>query len=586
MIKRGLLIWPYIQRKPVTDTRTQQMFVTSRFPLGIGYVASYLERELDMEIGLFDCVAEQPNGIMIDGMIRWGCDDETIKRRIEEFAPDFVGVSQMFSYLEKPVRNIFSIAKEINPNIINVWGGTHPTIAPNECLEFDDVDYLILGEGEAPIKSLIKTLNEDGDISTLKSLGYKGENGEIYVNNQREWIQNLDEHVLPAREKVNFATYLGANKEANIVTSRGCPFACTFCTAPAFYQKRFNGRSPELVVDEIEHLHKDHGVQKFIIQDENISFQMDRIESIADEIIRRKLKIKWYPEAGILIARLTPRIIGKLAQSGIMAINLPVESGDQSILKKMAKPLKLSKVMPLVEACREHHVRVRSFLLLGMPGETDEQREMTREFAHSVGFDWNYLSLLQPLPGTVIYEELKAAGAELKVDEVERFIVPPKHGMGYSGEEILQTRHDFNIFLNFENNYNLTKGNLSVALIDFEDIANRYPNVAHIHHYLGLAKYKNMDLKGALMAFIKSAEMGESYPAPEGPVLNTLDWIAALKHSLTASENMASYLERHVETSLAYRHGHIDINNVYAGTTVDMGYKVASLEEMHGASLV
>ncbi|MDC1213983.1 B12-binding domain-containing radical SAM protein [Rhodospirillales bacterium] len=562
------------------------MFVSNRFPLGIGYIASYLERELDMEIGLFDCVAEQPNGILIDGMIRWGCDDQAIKRKIEEFAPDFVGVSQMFSYLDKPVRNIFSIAKETNPNIINIWGGTHPTIAPNECLEFDDVDYLILGEGEAPIKSLIKTLNEDGDISTLKSLGYKDENGEIFVNNQREWIQNLDEHVLPARDKVNFASYLGANKEANIVTSRGCPFSCTFCTAPAFYQKRYNGRSPELVVDEIEHLHKDHGVQKFIIQDENISFQMDRIEGIADEIIRRKLDIKWYAEAGTLIARLNPKLIEKMAKSGIMAINLPVESGDQSVLKKMAKPLKLSKVMPIVEACREHHVRVRSFLLLGMPGETGEQREMTKDFAHSVGFDWNYLSLLQPLPGTEVFEELKAAGTEFKIDEVERFIVPPKHGMGYTGEELLQTRHNFNIFLNFENNFNLLKGNLSVALTDFEDIANRYPNVAHIHHYLGLARYKNMDLTGALTSFLKAVETAKAYPTSEGPTLNASDWIDALKYSLSVSENMSSYLERHVETSLDYKYGHIDANSVFSASTVEMGYKVASLEEMHGASLV
>lgn len=586
MIKKGLLIWPYIQRKPVKDTRTQQMFVTSRFPLGIGYVASYLERELDIDISIFDCVAEQPNGVLIDEMIRWGCDDQSIERRIEEFAPDFVGVSQMFSYLDKPVRNIFSIAKKVDSNIINIWGGTHPTVAPKECLEFDDVDYLILGEGEAPIKSLIQTLNEDGDISNLKSLGYKNNNGEIFINNQREWIQNLDEHVLPARDKVNFEAYMGPNREANIITSRGCPFACTFCTAPAFYQKRYNGRSPNLVVDEIEHLHKDHGVKKFIIQDENISFEMDRLEGIADEIIRRKLNIKWYPEAGILIARLSPQLIEKMAKSGIMAINLPVESGDQSVLKKMAKPLKLSKVMPLVEACREHQVRVRSFLLLGLPGETEEQRETTKEFAHSVGFDWNYISLLQPLPGTDVFEELKAAGAKFKIDEVERFIVPPKHGMGYTGEELLQTRHNFNIFLNFENNFNLSKGNLSVALTDFDDIANRYPNVAHIHHYLGLAKYKNMDLKGALNAFIKAVETAKTYPAPDGPMINSQDWIAALKHGLSASENMASYLERHVETSLGYKYGHIEANSVFTLNTIEMGYKVASLEEMHGASLV
>ena len=335
----------------------------------------------------------------------------------------------------------------------------------------------------------------------------------------------------------------------------------------------------ETVVDEMEYLVNEYAIQKFVIQDENITYQMERIEEVADEIIKRKLKISWYPEAGALIARLNPRLIEKMARSGVMAINMPVESGDPAILKKMSKPLKLSKVKPIVDACREHGVRVRSFLLLGLPGESVAQMEKTRDFAREIGFDWNFISLLQPLPGTAVYEELVAQGVDLSNYEVERFIVPPIYREDLSGEELLRIRDAFNLDLNFENNFNLAKGDLAVALKDFTEISVRYSNVSHIHHFLGLASYKNSDLRGAQEAFEKAVKTG---PSP----YNSSDWVEAIRQHRASANDETGYLDTFIEDRLGYRYGHLMKGDRLNHQVKDMLYNVAALEETHGGGVV
>jgi radical SAM superfamily enzyme YgiQ (UPF0313 family) len=287
-ITKILLIWPANELKVDPDSRTRFAIESLRFPLGIGYLAAYIEQELDVEVQLLDMVAEKPESEVIGDKMRIGMRNDELEDRIRAFEPDMVGVSQMFSYLEPVCEEIFQIAKSIDPKIVTVWGGTHPTTVPRETLSCPDVDYIVLGEGEAPLKELVERLNAGQSTKGMKSIGYRDENGEVVICNERSWIEDLDHHVLPARHKVDMGKYLGATKEANMVASRGCPFSCTFCTAPTMYQKRFMARSPEKVVEEMEFLVEEYGVREFIFQDENITFNMDRIEAVADLIIEKK----------------------------------------------------------------------------------------------------------------------------------------------------------------------------------------------------------------------------------------------------------------------------------------------------------
>jgi radical SAM superfamily enzyme YgiQ (UPF0313 family) len=549
-ITKILLIWPANELKVDPDSRTRFAIESLRFPLGIGYLAAYVERELDVEVQLLDMVAERPEAEVIGDKMRIGMRSDELEDRIRAFEPDMVGVSQMFSYLEPVCEEIFRIAKSVDPNIITVWGGTHPTTLPRETLSCPDADYIVLGEGEAPLKELVERLNAGQSIKGMKSIGYCDENGEMVICDERSWIEDLDNHVLPARHKVDMDQYLGAAKAATMVTSRGCPFACTFCTAPTMYQKRFKARSPEKIVEEMEFLIKEYNVREFVFQDENITFNMDRIEAVADLIIEKKLGVSWFAEEGVLIARLNERLVHKLAKSGFSELRLPVESGDAGILHKMKKPLKLTKVQPIVDAARAAGLKVVSFLLLGLPGESEENMRTTAAFAWETGFDWNVLSLILPLPGTEIYRDMIEQGKIVDYVDLEKYASPANGVSDLPTEQLIDLRVELNHMLNFEQNYNLTRGNIFVAIDYFEEMTLRYPGLAKMHHFLGLAKYKNCDPRGALESFHCATEI-------ESKKYNSADWVRSLESHLENASSTDTYLPEEMENELGYAYGHI-----------------------------
>jgi radical SAM superfamily enzyme YgiQ (UPF0313 family) len=549
-ITKILLIWPANELKVDPDSRTRFAIESLRFPLGIGYLAAYIEQELDVEVQLLDMVAEKPESEVIGDKMRIGMRNDELEDRIRAFEPDMVGVSQMFSYLEPVCEEIFQIAKSIDPKIVTVWGGTHPTTVPRETLSCPDVDYIVLGEGEAPLKELVERLNAGQSTKGMKSIRYRDENGEMVICNERSWIEDLDHHVLPARHKVDMGKYLGATKEANMVASRGCPFSCTFCTAPTMYQKRFMARSPEKVVEEMEFLVEEYGVREFIFQDENITFNMDRIEAVADLIIEKKMDVRWFAEVGVLISRLNERLIHKLAKSGYSELRLPVESGDAEILHKMKKPLKLTKVQPIVNAARDAGLKVVSFLLLGLPGETEENIRTTAAFALETGFDWNVLSLILPLPVTAIYNDMIEQGKIIDYVDLEKYASPIDGTSDLPTEQLIDLRVELNDMLNFEQNYNMTRGNLHIALGYFEEMTLRYPGLSKSHHFLGLAKYKNGDPRGALESFLRAAEI-------ESKKYNSADWVQSLESHLKNASSTDTYLPEEMENELRYAYGHI-----------------------------
>ncbi len=555
-IDKVLLIWPAIERKIENDRRKFTTIETLRFPLGIGYLAAYLERDLDIEVTILDMMAEAPEGKISGDRVRWGMSDDGLRAHIKKMAPTMVGVSQMFSYLEPMVKHIFNITKSVDPRIVTVWGGTHPTVAPKECLTCSDADFIVLGEGEKPLKELIERLNGDQSVQGMKSLGYRDGNGEAVINNERSWIEDLDNHVMPARHKVDMSKYKSIynyfkdNTMANMVSSRGCPFSCTFCTAPTFYQKRYKATSPSIVVDEMECLVKEHGIRSFLLQDENISFDMDRIEGIADEIISRKLDIEWFAEAGTLIARLNSRLIHKLRESGVTELRLPVESGNENILRKMKKPLKLSKVKPVVTAAREAGIQVVSFLLLGIPDETEAEMRDTAQFALETGFDWNHIGLVQPFPGTKIYDDKINQGIDLDYVDIQQYSAPVGGISKVSPDRLLNLREEFNNRLNFKDNYNIVDGKTDTFILRLCSYIERFPHDERLHHYLGLARYKAGDPLRALESFRKAETLMENN------AYGSSQWSTALAAHICDSGDAAPYLPTETEHQLGYDYGH------------------------------
>jgi len=331
-----------------------------------------------------------------------------------------------------------------------------------------------------------------------------------------------------------------------MISSRGCPYNCTFCTAPKFYKNRFKPRSPEKVVEEMELLINDYGIETIIMQDENITCDMKRMERILDIIIEKNLKIEWFAEVGLSIRNLSYEIIEKMKKAGFSELRLAVESGDAQTLKKIKKPVEIHQIRNVVKWIREFKLRAISFLLIGLPGETFEQMNNTVNFADELGFDWNIISFALPIPGSKIYENLIAKGCTFDYLDFERYTSPVEGVAEIPAERLIKFKEEANVRLNFENNYNLTRGDVFLAIKDFENLTKKYPDLEKAYYYLGIAYYKAIQYSKALDSFNHIISINKNFK-------NTLEWIEYLKDKRFLDKDK-SYI-RDMEIKLNYFYG-------------------------------
>jgi anaerobic magnesium-protoporphyrin IX monomethyl ester cyclase len=546
--QRILLLWPYKERTVAKNEATDYGQLAPRYPLGMGFIKYHL-RKHGYNADFIDCTMTDERSVN-NGRVRFGYSDSQIESMIREAKPDVVGISQMFSFDFDICRNIFSLVRKIDSDIITVWGGTHPTVASHDCLnECADADYLVIGEGEMPFLRLLDTLNEGGDIAKVKSIGYRTADGKIAINSERDWLPDLDSHVLPYGSKEELQPYYDRSGAINFVTSRGCPFSCMFCTAPQFYKKHFYARSPQNVADEMELLVNEYGFKKLSVEDEIFTYDMDRVEEICSLVIEKGLKFAWVAESGLAISKLNYDLISKMKQAGFAELRLALESGDIEILKKMKKPVSLSKAKKVMKWVREIGIRTSCCILVGFPGETEEQMRMTIEFAKDVGFDWTIINIVVPLPGTQINMDLAKKGIKLDFSEFEGTTRPPStHEL--PAEKLLEIKEYANFILNFEHNYNLRRGDSRVAEKDFSLLLEQY-DFAKMWFYYGISLYKNAKPSDALQAFKK----GESFEQRAEMAANFIKFL----QDPDSYEPDGRYLKADIEKSLGYDFGRLSI---------------------------
>lgn len=386
-------------------------------PLGLAYIAAVLEKD-NFDVKILDAYVEgyeneQPMGDFILVGLGW----EEIKEKVKEFDPRFVGISGMFDTQDKSVLNCCRIIKEVNPDIRIFIGGSHPTYNAEKVLQIEDIDFVILNEAEYTVRELLNRLVNNRDISDIAGMGFR-QDGLIKINRNLNWIENLDELPMPARHLLPMEKYIRINlphspftlkkRVTQMVGSRGCTAKCIFCTSVKFWGDRFRVRSPKLVVDEIEHLIREYGIEEIHWDDDNFSLDKKNCHGILDEIIRRKLDIKWATPNGIAIWALDEELIEKMARAGCYQLSFAVESGNQDFLiRKIKKPLNLSRVKPLLKKAQECGISVHAFFIIGFPGETKEMIMNTIKFAGETGFDSVSIHMATPLLGTELYEICK-----------------------------------------------------------------------------------------------------------------------------------------------------------------------------------
>ena len=383
----------------IEDTSRTEDSPDSHYPLGLAYLHSYLEKHSDHEVETHFL-----NNVNSDI-----CFDK-IKSEIEKFNPDVVGISIM-TFSRTSSYRMIEYLTENHPNIKIVLGGMHPTVMWKNMLKKYTNTVIVVGEGEITFHELLDCFEQGKDISEVQGIAFN--NGEeIIKTDERELIDDLDTLEFPKHD-----IFLWEGKKmANLLTSRGCPFKCNFCVLDHISLRKVRFRTAENVCDEIEEILRIcPTVETIWIHDDAFMINKKSTMALCREIIKRGIKTNF-----TCSARFRPvsrELIQLMEQAGFNHVLFGLESGAQAIIDDMKKGITKDHIRYATSLFAESKIKTTAFLIVGLPGETQETVDETIDFVMEMQFN-NYLyydeiGVAMIYPGAEVYTIAKARSLEI-----------------------------------------------------------------------------------------------------------------------------------------------------------------------------
>lgn len=381
--------------------------------MGLLYIAAYLKQHTAHEVEVLDSQAEELSY-------------DELKNAVIARSPDVAGITTLtFTLID--VLKLSKIVKEINPSIKVVLGGPHVNIYPDETIMLPNVDFLILGEGEIVFAEFLEHMDNIEELRKIKGVVFK-RNGQIINTGTRELIENLNLLPFPARHLTPYTKYRSVLSGRDtvittMITSRGCPYKCTFCNREHL-GKRFRARSPENVVDEMAECAA-MGIKELLVYDDTFTLNRARVISICDEIIKRKLYIAWDIRTRIDVV--DEEMLKKMKQANCKRVHYGVEAGTDQILAKLGKGITVAQTKKIFAMTKKVGISTLAYFMIGAPQETRADVRQTMELAKQLDPDYVHFSILIPFPSTPIYLEGLRAGI-FKEDHWKQFAADPQPG--------------------------------------------------------------------------------------------------------------------------------------------------------------
>jgi len=333
---------------------------------------------------------------------------EEIEKEIIRENPDFVATTAITSTTPDALE-ILELAKRINPDIITIIGGVHPTFLYDEILKDGSVDYVVRGEGEETIKELLTCIRKGTSLSSVRGIAYR-EGHRVMATPARPFIEDLDS--LPtAWDLIDWKDYryfvIPGSRLGAVSTSRGCSHNCTFCSQQKFWHQSWRGRKPESVVSEIEHLCREYGVNVFLLPDEYPTRDRERWERLLDLLIEKDLDIYILMETRAEDIIRDRDILHKYRRAGIVHIYIGVEATDQETLDLIKKDVNVTTGIEAIRLIHEHGMITETSFILGFPHETGKSIRRTLELSKIYNPDFAHYLALAPWPYADMYSELE-----------------------------------------------------------------------------------------------------------------------------------------------------------------------------------
>lgn len=411
------------------------------FPLGLGYVAAVLQR-VGYDVEVLDINAYRYEKIQVE-------------ERIKNAEFDVAGIGGIVTTY-KYVKWISSILKKHHHSKKIIVGGSVGTSISKIMLEKNPVDVVCIGEGEATVVELIKTFENNGDLSKVKGIWYKDNSGKIFQTEKRLPIKELDAIPFPAWDLFPMDIYLknpvgapnrnkwigGSVDEAgllsmNLCATRGCPYKCIYCYHD-FMGQKYRHRSPENVIREIKILYEKYKVSYFHFVDDEFVTKRDFVYEfcgLIKDLMKETGKEFTWGCAG-RVNLMTEDLIATMADAGCVLIGYGIESGSQKMLDLIKKKVTVEQAKNAVRLTKKYLGWADCSFMIGYPGETEETIQETINFCKELDLEPEVIFFLTPYPGTELYQMALQQG---KIKDEEEYIL----GLGEQGEKVRVNFTDF-----------------------------------------------------------------------------------------------------------------------------------------------
>ena len=441
--------------------RAPQKFFNARFPqgprlsvpIGLLAIASFLESR-EVQVQIFDAFVEgeQYHQIVEQGvlskapdkatenMLHFGASWDEVTQAISDYRPDIIGISAIFDETTEETLQAAKIARAVMPGALIIIGGPSASTHPDSFLEqCPEIDLVCRGDGEETTLELVEWLQGKRPIEMVSSVVYRQEKankctaprslpqeldhlGQLnYELVKLERYFKLEQRGIMSRQRFS---YPGSHRAITVITSRGCPYACSFCSVHIHAGKKYRTFSPEHVLDHLETLVRKYGINHIHFEDDNLTLDRKRFMKLAAGILERDLKFTWDTPNGVHANTLSRDMMVEMKKTGCVYLIVAVESGDQWVIDEVInkKPMTIEHVLDAFSVGKEIGLDLQAFYVIGFPREKMKNIMTTLKFAMNGLVKWDvtpHVNIAMAYAGTDLYQESLTTGV-LTGDDKER----------------------------------------------------------------------------------------------------------------------------------------------------------------------